>query len=1344
MDTAVTSYQAIKEEGSVGSNCLKRKHSDSKDTIKLELDQLGLLDNSQLAVCLSRYSAAALCSTSQSIRRLLFEKYISNSSKPAHSSAASQILLPIERLLAASVKACRILLRRLTSPTTLLLQPKSNSLEKSKSIVERELQRTLETVVQIGHHLAVLSRFDILPDLLDLIVVVVYDKSGTLLSSDARQCLTCSDATKKLHISSKCSKSKASKSSLPISNSTFPGLSIGKWLYELLDKNALALAVPLSKRTTIILLQLLTVWIQAQLIDASTRTGLISWAISKLKVDPTSLSSNDLLILDPTLKLIYQIARLDLEFEGTRVSQACLDLVVKCTARSTTLTCALTHVYKTSLEVYSVLAERQRPLRQMLQHKKTITMISNLLGSVHLRMEASIWKPHPGLFETSKGLLDLARVLCQLLILCGSSFKWDFDDVNHEAANPDAEPILVEPLNVCAFKAIARILTLIGIVAPGYDQQESFQQQIFYYRPSTIQGLADTMHLLFSSTLAFQEESKANRNAVQILPDEFAEAVIRIIFVVRDHSYIDCHKHAKQQILCQKLIRLSSGMAGTDLYSNTFRHVEITLMRQFVYFIGDTIKNSIMGVQDVSENHHKDNTFQLTNIMLIFLTRLLESKPSRIFLMDAGLLPKLIFMPFIKVALTNPSSEQIRVFTGVLSLIGRLAQDSNFRFKMKAGLFGSIETNDDFSTNTFGQFSVLAPPSPDGIVAFMACLAMGSIWLICSKFTLPNTATPRSILEQFGTYSIDFLNENFGHDKSVMAVLCKPDLLAWISSSVLSATGIDCVCSEPKISMVESLLDLIEYTSEKYQLELLDLNVDDNLDPASFINPTPLGSNTLCSAAYFLDALLRSSATLSQIIKQPHLIRRIAQDIMDAMNSKVQDVLQRITRRLLLGPGLVQEMVASSGYSIILETLMNGLGDDHKSYHAKRLLDSMLGSFLSDIEIVEPSISTQAQISLVKMQTQAELDEALGFCIRIWRYAEQVGMANFAGSILRHRARVAVCYLGADRLLRLHQSTSLSTEDDHFSAKEATTFLWDMFLTVFPSPLLSDASADEVADFSESTIHENYDDDNFKSIQLEANKTLIEDKALLESMHVRMRKALDFLGWRYVRRSIQVSDPTMMLPRPELLIEVLSSDHTWIYNGTADTDRAVTMVFENEIGQDIQFDGDILENVSPAFCVMMNGPFSEHIDRRVKIQDTSRQVWMHILEYFQLNSTAGLDEAEFSQMQQSGGNRYDMSGNVAHHSTTDDMIEKFDLVVEMHDCATRYMMVNLQQECTAWFGIACMYAARRHNWTLAVKLHWWIAAHLDLNLEESSDINFDDILRTVCVRALLWSIQNAP
>ncbi|KAH6567546.1 hypothetical protein BASA62_006017 [Batrachochytrium salamandrivorans] len=1151
---------------------LKRKRSSSSSSSNSSkmlsvvasdgLAHLASLDLPALAASLRAYPVSTLCSTSQAIRRLLLRRYIPDriSKDLAGSSAAG--------------------------------------FSHSSSLIQQQPALPIERLcIEASYE-------DLSPDLLELFVSVVQDDYGLLLSSMARKMLITPPSSQEPIVSTK---SRILKSiHAPIRNPTSKGASIGMWCHEMLRRESTK-DTSIAKRNVIQLLRILTMWVQAKLIDEKTCKGIVSWSMDRFVKYRPPLTDDSLLLTDSILSVVFQIARLDIGCDLAKLAQTCLDLVVLCSVEISSLSSLAAAVFEKALDIYSILAERNRQLRPLVLHQNTVDMVAHLLKLVQLQIEM----------------------------------------------------------------------------------------------------------LISSSAIFYLDACKERGIELQLLPKEFSQALVRLILVISQDAYVLQYKHARQQVLCQKLFRLGAHLATCEAFADGFRLIDSVVIRQFICLMGKTLEDAIMNSQgqaEVGAVLHMDQ--QLASAVMKLVARLLERNPSRTILVDAGLLERLICMPYVKIVLSSPTDWQMQIFMGVMSLISRTAHDSNFRFRMKAGVVGIDSRDGSFGTSLATSLSVLAPPSPNGVVSFMVSLVIGSIYLLCTHRPSLLGHTYRVNLEHAATHAIDFLNENFGRDKSVVTVLCRPNLSEWMSEDILFA--------------------------KRFPLK-------DKEDSK------PIEAKTLHSAAYFLDAMLRFSATLGEMLKQKQTVRRLVQTALDAQDLKVQNVVQRITRRLFLGPILVQDMVLSSGYSTIMETLMDGLNDAHRTIHAERLLDGMLGSFSSDIILMDGSpsdqikhpIQKQHHTCLVQTQTQTALDEALGLAMRIWRYGEQASTTNSSSKLFRDRARTAVCYLGADRLLRLHRSPLLSSEDDYFSENEATTFLWDVFSTVFSDPLSEETGTNIAIDLSKSYRGRE------ASCEIEPENVAVDtsdDEVLLSWVHQRLRKALDFLGWRHLRHAERISDSKMGLPRPHLLIEVLSDEHIWTYKGTADTERPVTIVFADERDSLIRFDGDILENVSPAFSVMMNGPFSEHVSRCVKIQDASREVWVHILEFLLLDVTTSsdVDTVKTENILVKEETRPNPSCMWVSGAATGDMLRKFILVSKMYECASRYMMTRLQHECTAWMSVACLYAARSHNWELAIQLHWWIARHPDMHLYEGSAANTAVILRACNVRALLWSIKNAP
>ncbi|KAH6601004.1 hypothetical protein BASA50_001899 [Batrachochytrium salamandrivorans] len=1362
---------------------LKRKRSSSSSSSNSSkmlsvvasdgLAHLASLDLPALAASLRAYPVSTLCSTSQAIRRLLLRRYIPDriSKDLAGSSAAGfshsssliqqQPALPIERLCIEGVRASRAAQRLAALPTSSKSIVAIHSSSHRKQLyIDTEIQRTLETVVQIIYHQAVhhspsfsssaASYEDLSPDLLELFVSVVQDDYGLLLSSMARKMLITPPSSQEPIVSTK---SRILKSiHAPIRNPTSKGASIGMWCHEMLRRESTK-DTSIAKRNVIQLLRILTMWVQAKLIDEKTCKGIVSWSMDRFVKYRPPLTDDSLLLTDSILSVVFQIARLDIGCDLAKLAQTCLDLVVLCSVEISSLSSLAAAVFEKALDIYSILAERNRQLRPLVLHQNTVDMVAHLLKLVQLQIEMVSSEQDQVCHATAKGLFDLARVLCQLLILGGSHSKWNSNASFLAVYDEEEEPVHVtDPTNISSFKSILRILTLAGGSPPEVDITSIPKNQLLLCRPSTIQCLTDASQLISSSAIFYLDACKERGIELQLLPKEFSQALVRLILVISQDAYVLQYKHARQQVLCQKLFRLGAHLATCEAFADGFRLIDSVVIRQFICLMGKILEDAIMNSQgqaEVGAVLHMDQ--QLASAVMKLVARLLERNPSRTILVDAGLLERLICMPYVKIVLSSPTDWQMQIFMGVMSLISRTAHDSNFRFRMKAGVVGIDSRDGSFGTSLATSLSVLAPPSPNGVVSFMVSLVIGSIYLLCTHRPSLLGHTYRVNLEHAATHAIDFLNENFGRDKSVVTVLCRPNLSEWMSEDILFVNGLSELCTGVDISMINSLLDLLGYIPENSTFDLLNLDIGETVPLKDKEDSKPIEAKTLHSAAYFLDAMLRFSATLGEMLKQKQTVRRLVQTALDAQDLKVQNVVQRITRRLFLGPILVQDMVLSSGYSTIMETLMDGLNDAHRTIHAERLLDGMLGSFSSDIILMDGSpsdqikhpIQKQHHTCLVQTQTQTALDEALGLAMRIWRYGEQASTTNSSSKLFRDRARTAVCYLGADRLLRLHRSPLLSSEDDYFSENEATTFLWDVFSTVFSDPLSEETGTNIAIDLSKSYRGRE------ASCEIEPENVAVDtsdDEVLLSWVHQRLRKALDFLGWRHLRHAERISDSKMGLPRPHLLIEVLSDEHIWTYKGTADTERPVTIVFADERDSLIRFDGDILENVSPAFSVMMNGPFSEHVSRCVKIQDASREVWVHILEFLLLDVTTSsdVDTVKTENILVKEETRPNPSCMWVSGAATGDMLRKFILVSKMYECASRYMMTRLQHECTAWMSVACLYAARSHNWELAIQLHWWIARHPDMHLYEGSAANTAVILRACNVRALLWSIKNAP
>ncbi|KAH6588360.1 hypothetical protein BASA61_006003, partial [Batrachochytrium salamandrivorans] len=371
------------------------------------LAHLASLDLPALAASLRAYPVSTLCSTSQAIRRLLLRRYIPDriSKDLAGSSAAGfshsssliqqQPALPIERLCIEGVRASRAAQRLAALPTSSKSIVAIHSSSHRKQLyIDTEIQRTLETVVQIIYHQAVhhsssfsssaASYEDLSPDLLELFVSVVQDDYGLLLSSMARKMLITPPSSQEPIVSTK---SRILKSiHAPIRNPTSKGASIGMWCHEMLRRESTK-DTSIAKRNVIQLLRILTMWVQAKLIDEKTCKGIVSWSMDRFVKYRPPLTDDSLLLTDSILSVVFQIARLDIGCDLAKLAQTCLDLVVLCSVEISSLSSLAAAVFEKALDIYSILAERNRQLRPLVLHQNTVDMVAHLLKLVQLQIE---------------------------------------------------------------------------------------------------------------------------------------------------------------------------------------------------------------------------------------------------------------------------------------------------------------------------------------------------------------------------------------------------------------------------------------------------------------------------------------------------------------------------------------------------------------------------------------------------------------------------------------------------------------------------------------------------------------------------------------------------------------------------------------------------------------------------------------------------------------------------------------------------------------------------------------------------------------------------------------------
>ncbi|KAI8924435.1 hypothetical protein BC831DRAFT_505514 [Entophlyctis helioformis] len=1376
------------------------------------------LDEPTLASRLAQLSVSQLCATTQGVRQHLLAV-----ATPTLAGAGSPTVAETARL----CRECHSAIKASRKHYSSLSLPSSTAQKQRHAAdcmsLDREMQRVLETIVQVVRQAVKASRPTAEADqppapartpasvllqseVLDLLECAVVDAASVTISTHARRLLVLDDEPDKLD------------------------RVVGPYLCKVAIESP-ANTIPHASLARI--LRLLSLWVQSGLLAEKLCATLARWAYDRLgKLVQASAATAHLqhqtsqqqqqqqqqvqrILINGFIRLLFAIVKglpgavAASQIRTPVLAQMCRDLTVLSNATlGATRPAAITlH----ALDLLSLLAERDKALRSILSGDTIHAQLVLLLVLASKRLESlssnsAFNTVGPGAQDMNRAL-DIARVVCQLFILGGRLSS------TCVVGSMDDARVVQSQESAAAFSAVAAILRVLAPLAdPVIDSPAAAvtamhpaqasprllmdSHQLRLCRPSLLQCLLDVMpYEIIVSRIEPNDEAPAmaiQGEASNLVRDNLAASLAGLFVAIHSSDYSSKHPHAKVAILGQKLLRLVWHLATVEGFTDQFPRIHASVMVPFVRLLSIYTRFMILGPsQDgvdaagLSRNGHVPIK-KLGEKTLQLLARLLDVKPARTALVDAGILESLVYMPFIdRILSAKVETHQMEAARALLALIAQASQDSNVRFKMKVGVLGQRLVDESGATQPSAQVTANAQPSPNGIIAFAVALVIGISRLLCHSQSAAPTA-PASMPESRGVFleralvhSLRLLTEHFGHDRTVLSVLGRPDLAQHLLPPLLiGVIGTDGLAGSSSAPLFSSLLDLLEHVAGQ---EMLLLDLDDELgggDSNAIAGPVFQGvtSSTVRAAAHLLDAILRPTEALLQVMRQPSILARIVRAMTSADDPTVQELLSRIVRRLFLGQELVQEMVSRCGYALIVETLMACLEDPRMAPRAEVHLDALLDGAAYDVDVDAQSGQQQRQVALpldisasvghskrsadgtsssatgsgtTGQSSSAyharQLDMLLVLALRILRYAERMD-TDVHSLALRNKARLAVCYLGTDRLLGLtgQQANSASLpfgkplpptsaatsaasatsaaptgsafsiaslsglETVQLSQDDATAFLQSLFDSVFPVPGV-DAETAAVGQQQSSCSHNGLGSD-WDADGADATE---------DWTQVRMRRALAFLGWRYHRHAKRESDETLGLARPQRLLDVLSLDPDDLDNNgpadTADADGLVWLAFPDDPKR-LHVDSRMLQDASPAFAAMMQGPFTERSQKSVVLQDAKRSTWAMLVEYL--------------RMAQGGNGRgvFDAS--------------QMDAVEALFACAQQHLFADLLRSCTEWMVLACAHAARTRSWSLAQRLHWLILRHPFVNLEVPPGLYRQLVQQSV--QALLWSIGTSP
>nr|KAJ3420194.1 hypothetical protein HK105_005972 [Polyrhizophydium stewartii] len=785
------------------------------------------------------------------------------------------------------------------------------------------------------------------------------------------------------------------------------------------------------------------------------------------------------------------------------------------------------------LDLVSLLADSDRDARARLSEYPCMRSLSRILDSAVGRLIALGWPRTLSAFDRVSTTLDLIRAVCQCLILGGrirlgrmpgpdpdsapaarplagfslNTRRVAATDLGAIAMAPpqplhDSDPTAkalaaklgpqpvaglqasdppapqINELDFTVFTCVAYTLIFLtsvplkgGLITPA---SKAVQAQLA--RPSLLSALSEAMP--YEAALAMVLDGTFSKEDDISLPPGFAKAVLSVPLLIQSPLYPKRHQHVKRASLLYKYLRLACLLSRSEAFMGQIVRLERPVCAAFAQFTGGLLRDSVINEQ---KHAGEKDAERMADAARQLLGRLLDYSHTRSAFADVGILESLVSLQYVRMLLSEPTQTQVRAFRSLLVHITSVSSDSAIRFKMKTGALSIVvpppvahsgEKKPPAPAHSGDAAANPAiPPSHDGIIAFMACVIVGtSTRLMALRDDIPAPAAAKYVakkmpqhtcdmMQESLDYAIRFLTQHFGHDRGVAAALSRRRLLDWLPAHAIEQAGLTILDNIQSLSLVHSLLDLTLVPFEKASQaqntanpDLLDLELEPDIAPdvaqggystqpdAAQASPDSADKSvpaitmtpaTPRAAAHLLEALFRSSEMLTGLVCQPDTLERFVRAMIEAPDPKVHQTLFGIVRRVFVSQELAQCMINELGYSIIVDTVMQYLSHPRFGERAKSLLDNVFRTSPAEQRRMQhigdawtKTWGRDAAQTLAP-HVQAEIDGVLAIALRVMRFAEPTAARSRHSRLLRDRAALAVCLLGSDRLLGIYNPLSI-------------------------------------------------------------------------------------------------------------------------------------------------------------------------------------------------------------------------------------------------------------------------------------------------------------------------------